>query len=121
MGRLLRILTVCLAASCAVALLAPGFDGPGAARAASRAHRPAAKLTVAAARKPIEQFLASATQVAALPRDFRIGTCQRRSARVLDCPIGIPGRSTGTMRAKLLGSGRGARVQLYVLGATPTG
>ena len=114
MARLFCLLTACLAVSCAVALAEPAPRGPEAAQAAARPHRPAARLTVAAATKPIRQFLTSATQVTALPGAFRIGTCRRRSPRVLDCPFAIPGRSTGTMRAKLMS---GSRVQLYVLGA----
>ena len=114
MARLFCALTACLAVSCAVALAHPAPDGPDAAQAASRPHRAAPHLTIAAATKPIRQFLTSATQVTALPVSFRIGTCRRRSARVLDCPFAIPGRSTGSMRAKLVGGGR---VQLYVLGA----
>jgi hypothetical protein len=115
MTRLLCTLLACLAAACAVALTGPGSDGPDDASAAARPHRAAAVLSVAAARRPIGQFLASATQVTALPRTYRIGGCRRRSARVLDCPISVPGRSTGWMRARLIGSGRHARVQLYVL------
>jgi hypothetical protein len=115
MARLLCTLLACLAASCAVALAAPGSHGPGAARAALHARHAPPALSLAAARKPIGQFLASATQVTGLPRTYRIGTCRRRDRRTLDCPIAVPGRSSGLMRAKLIGSGRAARVQLYVL------
>jgi hypothetical protein len=122
MIRTLLALLVAAATCFALALAQPSGREVAAAQAASRhaARTPRPALSLAAARKPIGQFLASAAQVTGLPPTGEIGACRRRSARVIDCAISVPGRTTGVMRAVLVGT-RHARVQLFVLRTSVAG
>ncbi len=121
---LLSAVIACMAATSAIALAEPGPDrSPSAYGGSPRAHASSAnrapKLTTKVAARQIGQFLASATQVTGLPGSYFVGTCDRRSAKTLDCGFAVPGHARGVMRVKLLGRSR-PHVQLYVLHATPT-
>jgi hypothetical protein len=120
MSRLVHTVTACvLAAAISLAVLS-GVGSPAAEGAPARAHAPRATLSQAAAVRQMRAFVRSAVQVTAVGSSFEIRGCRRRGARTVDCRAHIPGRSTATLRAKLIGK-RAKRIQLYVVAVTPAG
>jgi hypothetical protein len=110
--------TICQAASASPVDVRPSKleAAPKRAVQAKASHRP--RLSLVAAKRPMRQFLSSASQVAGLPDSFTVHACRRHSRRVVDCAVTIEGRPSAQMRAKLL-ERSGPRVQLYVLPAAP--
>jgi len=116
MRRLAAQLAVLVLVVAALVATGVGDFAPAPSQAAERAQaaRATPALSTAVAVRQMRQFFAAATQVTAVGGQHRIEGCRRRGPRVLDCQVAVAGRTTVSMRARLLGK-RAPRVQLYVL------